>query len=613
MSDVEPPRPSAFSPARVAGPHGAPARRARRHWTTDWRGGLALIAISLSLHLPGVWSLPPIDRDEARFAEASRRMAVAETWRDRIVPMIQDKPRLKKPPLTYWLQAPVAAAAGVHAQPDPWSGGIWAYRVPGLLAALGAVLLTWRLGTLMFAPPCGWWAGVLLAACAVVLFDVRQARADQLLLFCTTLAYYALWRIWHTRSSRAAPLGRLLLLWTAVALGILAKGPITPTLVAFTVLGLTLVTRETGWWRRLRPGLGIRVMLIIATPWFLAVGLAVGWDKLLLAFLREVVLRSVTPMESHWGPPGLYVVLLPLLFWPGSLALAPGLWRAVRRGVRVASPGSGPPRWYRRLRAGRAAELFCLAWLLPGLVTFELIVTKLPHYPLPLFPALALLTARGLCDRKAWHAVLGRGLGRAALIAWVVLTELLAVGLPLLTAVLTRGSDGEIPWAPLIVLVALAQVGVLWGARELRRRRFVRGQAAVLGATVATAVALFSVVLPSQSTLWISSRLNVGLHRVDPHAVRPLAATGYQEDSLVFLTQGRVRKLAPGEVAAWWQAHPDGLLIAAPPPDAAGLHRLLELEGFNYGGGRRVRVALVQRATDPTATTADRPPAAAPP
>ena len=585
----------------------------RRHWTNDWRGGLALVAISLILHLPGIWTLPPIDRDEARFAEASRRMAVAETWQERIVPMIQDKPRLKKPPLSYWLQAPSAAAAGVHLRPDPWSGGIWAYRLPGVLAALGAVLLTWRLGTMMFAPPCGWLAGVLLAACAVVLFDVRQARADQLLLFFTTLAYYALWRIWSHRSSRSLPLGWPLLLWSAVALGILAKGPITPALIALTAFALTLVTREFGLWRRLRLGLGVAVGLAAALPWFVAVGLTVGWQKLMLAFLREVVLRSVTPMESHWGPPGLYVLLMPVLFWPGSLALAPALWHAWRRGVRLAPSGADRRRWYKRLGPGRPAELFCLAWLLPGLAVFELIVTKLPHYPLPLFPAVALLTARGLCDRRAWQTVLRRGLGRAALLAWVALTELLAVGLPLLLVALGRTPDGGTPWARVALLLCVVQAGVLGGLLELRRRRFVRGQLLLVGATAAAALTLFGLLLPSYPSLWLSSRLSVLLHRVDPDATRPLAAAGYQEDSLVFLTQGRVRKLKPDEVADWWRTHPDGLLVAAPPPEAPDLHRLAELEGLNLGAGQRVRVALVQRATGSDAAPGVQPPGTAPP
>ncbi len=575
-----------------------PSRRtfAGSHWTHDWRGGLALTAICLVLHLPGVWTLPPIDRDESRFAEASRRMAVAETWRDRIVPMIQDKPRLKKPPLAYWLQAPVACAAGVHVRPDPWSGGIWAYRIPGVLAALGAVLLTWRLGRRLFAPPCGWVAGALLAASAVVLFDVRQARADQLLLFFTTLAHYALWQIWRKGRSQSTGLGWPLLLWSAVALGILAKGPITPVLVALTALGITLVTRDGSWWPRVRVGLGILVVLVIAAPWFVAIVTAVGWQKVLVAFVGEVVLRSVRSTDSHWGPPGLYALLLPVLFWPGSLGLVPGIVHACKRGLRLASRGAEGRRWYARLRAGRPAELFCWAWLLPGLIVFELIVTKLPHYPLPLFPAVALLSARGLCDQGAWQAVVDRGLGRAALIGWIVLSELFAVGVPPVIAFLTSGPEGEMTWLSVAALAAVAQVGVVACGLQLRRRRFVCGQLLALASAAVTAITLFGVVLPSQRTLWLSSRLNVLVRKVDRDATRPLAATGYQEDSLLFLTQGRVRKLAPHEVAAWWESHPDGLLISAPPPEEPGLHRLADWVGFNYAGGRYVRVALVERA-----------------
>jgi len=56
---------------------------------------------SMLFHLAGTWSLPLVDRDEPRFAEASREMIQRS---DYVVPYFNNHFRLDKPPLTYWAQ-----------------------------------------------------------------------------------------------------------------------------------------------------------------------------------------------------------------------------------------------------------------------------------------------------------------------------------------------------------------------------------------------------------------------------------------------------------------------------------------------------------------------------
>src|SRR4029450_6604088 len=83
----------------------------------------------------------------------------------------------------------------------------------------------------------------------------------------------------------------------------------------------------------------------------------------------------------HGAPPGYYFVLFWVTFWPGATLAAlvtPAVWGA------------------RRERAIK----FLLAWLVPPWVVFELVVTKLPHYVLPLYPAIAILIA-GMIDARA--------------------------------------------------------------------------------------------------------------------------------------------------------------------------------------------------------------------
>src|SRR6059058_6026833 len=92
-----------------------------------------LFAGCVLFHIAGTWSLPLIDRDEPRFAEASREMIER---RDFIVPFFNNRERFDKPPFTYWCQA---AAFAVFGQND------FAARLPSVLAAAltSLVLFHW--------------------------------------------------------------------------------------------------------------------------------------------------------------------------------------------------------------------------------------------------------------------------------------------------------------------------------------------------------------------------------------------------------------------------------------------------------------------------------------
>src|SRR5437660_6024345 len=111
-------------------------------WLIGWRPYALLTAVCLFLYLPGIASIPPLDRDEARFAQATRQML--ETG-DFLRIRFQDEERNRKPAGIYWLQA-----AAVTAFSTPEATAIWPYRVPSLLGALAAVMSTFALGTMLF-------------------------------------------------------------------------------------------------------------------------------------------------------------------------------------------------------------------------------------------------------------------------------------------------------------------------------------------------------------------------------------------------------------------------------------------------------------------------------
>src|SRR5207302_66727 len=187
-----------------------------------------LCLLCVVLYAPGLTAIPPLDRDEARFAQATRQML--ETG-DFVRIRFQDKARNKKPIGIYWLQA-----AAVAAFSSPQSNVIWPYRLPSALTAAAAVLLTFGFGARLFeSPPAGFIAAVLTASALGVVFEAHLAKTDAALLAAVVAAQGALGLVYITaRTGRRVGWPRPVLFWLAEAVAILLKGPPGPVLALLT-------------------------------------------------------------------------------------------------------------------------------------------------------------------------------------------------------------------------------------------------------------------------------------------------------------------------------------------------------------------------------------------
>jgi len=559
-----------------------------------WLQALLLVATCLVCYLPGLFSTPPIDRDEARFAQASRQMlesaVLPQTLQDPAlhagglaVPMVQDKPRLNKPPLIYWAQSASAYIfTGANAQRD----AIWMYRIPSVIGAIAAVLAVWWMGRRMFDPRAALLAGVLLATCTAVVFDAHQARSDQLLLGLTTWAMALLWNILR-RANASKPVGwwRWALLWIVVGLGVLTKG-LTPMVVLLTLLTFCVVQGKWWAWRAAKPLLGLIVIAAVILPWVLAVANHVGLDTYTAILHDEVIARGASAKEGHAGPPGYYFISAAAMFWPaGALAIF-AVWWGARRAITLGPKGS---RWKARTMH-RPAELFLLAWLLPTWIFFEIYSTKLPHYTLPVYPALALMSARAALSGstliRLWPA-------RLSIVGYAAVGILVPAAL-IVGSILSRELFPPLwqvaPLAMLVVLFTLLATRSLWKGLALK------GMLTALMAVPAMAFLTHALILPRLTSFSpaIIERLNE-LNLND----RPLAATGYTEDSLLFLTRGILIKLNKDEALAWLQEHPSGILLAKRgmlAPDAANTHIIDSVTGLQFARGKNITVDIIQRA-----------------
>jgi 4-amino-4-deoxy-L-arabinose transferase-like glycosyltransferase len=610
-------RARAATPASDASPS---ARKAAPWPDRPLVQALIVAVLAACAYLVGIAAVPTTDRDEPRFAQASRQMAESERLADWVIPRVGEEIRLKKPPLIYWVQAPTVLAITGG---DPSRDAIWMYRLPSAIAALGAGLLTLWLGRSMFGGRVGLLAASMLVVSPVLATDAHMARADEVLLFTTTLAMCALWRLWRMHradpSARGGlPLGAVALLWLAVGLGILAKGPITPFVAATCALGCAAARREWRFIWRLRPFFGLALLAALATPWIWLAAREVGWDTLKAAFEKEVLLRAREGAEGHAAPPGYYLVTLVAFFFPGSLLTGLAFGRLVMRAFAArAAAGAG---FLARMRArfastrGRDMEIFLFFWAVPTWLAFELVVTKFPHYILPIYPAIALFTARCvLGGLRALPKPLNAG-DRFGYGVWMVVGCVLALAGPALYFTLQSLGKTAMPlpsWPPLedaslrafafaslASLSAVALIVLAW--RAALAGRFPRAMVLAIPATVLAEMALFGVWIPNTRWIWNTPRV-VGIVAADAGLLPPdagfpkIAGVGYQEDSLMWATRGRLVRFGDAvddtnrdAILAWVGAN-RGAYLLIPRSCAVQFEAVAvvvgDLQGFNYSDG----------------------------
>lgn len=505
-----------------------------------------------------------------------------------VVPMVQHVPRLNKPPLIYWLQT---ASAWIITGGDPLRDAIWMYRIPSVLGSILAVLSTYWIGRRMFHPAAALLAALLLAVSAVVVFDAHQARADQVLLGLTTLSMGLLWSIIRrARHGQRIHIARWTALWLAVGLGVLVKG-VSPVVVLLALLTMGIVGKSWFAWRAARPVLGVLVIAAVVLPWAFAVAQRVGFDTYASILLDETVARGSQAKEGHVGPPGYHTAFLWAVFWPGSIAALLGISLAGRRAMlKWGTRGEGLIARWRGRSPGDTRTLFLACWILPTWIFFEIYATKLPHYVLPTYPALALLAARAVLAAEP-----RRRLERIGGALFAVIGGLLAVA----SVALALAMDLVQPRAWLIVPCGLVMLAVVARAtRHAWAGRMPRAAGHAILAMIPFAWIIHAGIIPSLTTF--SPEL---VERIDAIAVegRPLGCMGYHEDSLIFLMRGRIDRVVHTDSVAWLEANPDGLLLARRLyRDEAGLDETFRtvdsLTGFQFASSDTVTVDFVENA-----------------
>jgi 4-amino-4-deoxy-L-arabinose transferase-like glycosyltransferase/membrane-associated phospholipid phosphatase len=523
-------------------------------------------------------------QDETRFSEATLEMVHSGNY---LVPTFNGELRPDKPILIYWLMSlPVRIFGPTEL----------ACRFFAPLAASIVCLLTYRLSFGFFGPGTGLLALVILATTPLLFIQGIAATTDAVLLALIVAAFFVFEAALRKGPKTANALGLGLLLGAAL----LTKGPVGLVIPILSIVAiLTFGRRLSGSWIKY-----LLISVLLATGIFLAWGIpaneATGGEFLRRGIGYHLVDRMSKPLETHGGNFFLflpyYIPVVIIAFFPWILYL-PAALSAVSGG---------------RL-GGKHARLFLLSWMIPTFLLMSFVSTKLPHYVLPIWPALSLAVAATIkaAEQKKLpsHDLVWLSRGRWLFgVTGLFGATLLMVG-PWFVPLFGIKLPGFEPAGPSLIWYIAGLGCVLLTMTLLTLKEYAAGRyrstVGILTAGVVAIIMIISILgVPMLERFKVAKPL-AEVIRNKTSANVPAVVYDYKEASLIFyIGRQRLKSLdTDEEVVAWAKQSQPGVLVISQKALARieakaallGLERIGAASGFNYSKGRWMDVVALGR------------------
>ena len=549
--------------------------------------------LTLIFILPGLSSIPPLDRDEARFSQASKQMLEDKNY---VVIKFQEELRSKKPIGIYWLQIASASIFG--------KDNIISYRAPNIFSTLILIIvfstfvysISFRYFNLNISSSLtfSFFSSLVMATLLGLSIEIKQAKTDTVLLTLCTVQQLIFWKIYSygkeswNKYKHHEYVWLTRLFWLIIALGILVKGPISPLLFTMTLLSICILDRfvEKEWnlsWLNLFLWFqGLLIVSIITLPWIYLAWQATDGHLILDAINKDFLIKLRSGQENHWGPFGSHLFLLLLTFWPMVLLL-PFAARACLD--------------WKHDRLIR----FLISWIIPFWIILELTPTKLPHYILPVFPGLILLILIGISSPPSGNIKFSK-INKFFRAVVVIFTLLLALSL---VYVSLNFSSKILIFILSIVLSFIMITSIIFGnIFFLNESKYKLSP--LFGMLILAGICnifVFSYIFPNLDKIHITPKIK---NYIDSLEFRPdtIVATGYHEPSLVF-SLGRDTLLLSPEEAALVLVEGDNTLAIVEERTHNEVKKILNkfenkivyltsLDGFNLAKGQKIKIHIMK-------------------
>jgi 4-amino-4-deoxy-L-arabinose transferase-like glycosyltransferase len=343
------------------------AQSTRSHRILLCAGVSALLYLT-ALGRPALW-----EPDEGRYAEIAREMVMRG---DYITPRNDWVRYFEKPPLVYWTTAAALKLFGSNE---------FAVRLQSALFSIGQVIVTAALGEAMFGPTAGLLGALALALSPLFFSFARFATPDPALAFFLSAGLASFYCAASAPDLRRnAGRGWMLLAAAMLALGTLAKGPVTLLLGGGIALAWLIIEGRARDALRVPWLECIAVYLAITLPWFIVVAERnPGFIRFFL--FHEHLQRYLENTEHGWGP-WFFIPVTAAGMWPWIYFVPLGTFATLGDGT---SGGA---------KKARSARLFLVTWFAIVFVFFSIPRSKLGQYILPGIPPLAIVAGYGLAS-----------------------------------------------------------------------------------------------------------------------------------------------------------------------------------------------------------------------
>ncbi|WP_417806706.1 ArnT family glycosyltransferase [Thioclava sp.] len=503
--------------------------------------------------------------------DETRYLTVAwEMWQggSKFVPHLNGEVYSHKPPLLFWL---VNLAWMAFGQSE------WAARLVAPAFGLLSVYLVARLARAMWpdVPERSGLAALILATSGLFLLYGSTTMFDTMLSAATLMGMLSIWSL-----QRGLRLGPVIGLGIALALGVLAKGPVILVHVMPAALLMPLwAAREgrvgiAGWYGRIALAFAIALGLVLI---WLGPAVILGGAEYREQILWKQSAGRMVQSFAHGRPDWFFIALLPLYLWP---------WGWSRAGLAALKPT--------RLWADAGARMVSI-WAIAALIAFSLISGKQAHYLLPEMPALALLLS-GMVPtaeprRRVWR------------LGWL----LPGLGVAIAAAAVPFGAFSDLPegtgswlfWIIGLVVLALAALIVLRAHAGWRAEAWAAPLALVAIQAMVWPI-LWPIYDPAPLGALLAAHSQHGVATTDVGYAGQFSYAGRLQDPIQVLDNS-------ADLGRWMAAHPGGIVLAPSEiSDVEGLGQIAERH-FRQRDWRIYQVAL---PADPASTDAPAPDAA---